>query len=312
VSPSILTVSLGEYRRRFRDPAFGLDLADIVAARHGLATPLVRKPEGSSLVFRTGDGQWLKISPPFFDDAFETEVRITGLMRGRLPVPIPEIVLTGELDAWRYLVSTEVPGVQVETVLRELTALDLERVADELGSFMAAFQQVAARGFERSFGDWPTYLDETLDDPVALHLNRGETRPWAEKLAAFTAAHEPYLRQLGPPVLIHADLTTEHVMLRHLDGVWRLAGVLDLADAMIAPAEMDLIAPCLGPLRGHAAAQRRLMRACRIELAGPARAARLMAVALQHRFVHFHDWFRAEIAGGLTDVAAIAEAVFPF
>jgi aminoglycoside phosphotransferase (APT) family kinase protein len=201
--------------------------------------------------------------------------------------------------------------VQVETVLRELTALDLERVADELGAFMAAFQRVAP-GFERSFGDWPACLDQTLHDPVALHLNRGETRAWTERLAAFTAAHEPYLRQLGPPVLIHADLTTEHVMLRQVDGAWRLAGVLDLADAMIAPAEMDLIAPCLGPFRGHAAAQRRLMRACGTELAGPDRAARLMAVALQHRFMHFHHWFCDEIASGLPDVAAIAEAVFPF
>jgi hygromycin-B 7''-O-kinase len=312
VDSPTLSVSLDEYRRRFRDPAFGADLADVVAARHGLAGPLVRKPEGSSLVFRTGDGRWLKISPPFFDDALETERRITDLVRGRLPAPIPEIVLTGALEDWRYIVTVEVPGVQIEILLRSLTDADLDRIADELGVFMAAFQQVAAPGFERSFGAWPDCLDEALRDPVALHLRRGETPAWAERLAAFIQAHAAYLRELGPPLLIHADLTTEHVMLRQDAGVWRLSGVLDLADAMTAPAELDLIAPCLGPFRAKPAAQRRLMRACGASLEGPAAAARLMAVALQHRFMHFHDWFSAEIASGLTDVEAIAAAVFPF
>ena len=36
-----------------------------------------------------------------------------------------------------------------------------------------------------------------------------------------------------------------------------------------------------------------------------------MAVALQHRFVHFDHWFAAEIKAGVTDVADIARVVFP-
>jgi hypothetical protein len=36
-----------------------------------------------------------------------------------------------------------------------------------------------------------------------------------------------------------------------------------------------------------------------------------MAIALQHRFMHFHDWFRAELASGLVEVEEIAWAVFP-
>ena len=36
-----------------------------------------------------------------------------------------------------------------------------------------------------------------------------------------------------------------------------------------------------------------------------------MAVALTHRFMHFHDWFASEIAAGLADMPSIAAAVFP-
>jgi hygromycin-B 7''-O-kinase len=306
-----LDVSLDDYKRRFRDPAFGADLAEIVVARHGLAGPPARKVEGSSLVFRLGDGDWLKLSPPFFGDAFDTEVAVTERVQGRLPVPIPALKLTGALEDWRYLVSANVPGVAIEEVLTDLTEADLEGIADELGAFMAAFHAVPPAGFERSFGPWDRYLAGCLDGAEALHRSRGNDAGQVEAIVHFLGPQRAWLEGLGPPVLIHADLTTEHVMLAEVGGRWRLSGVLDLADAMVAPAALDLIPPLLELFRGRAGPQRRLIAAAGVTLPDDPPGA-LMAIALQHRFMHFHDWFRAELAGGLSDVAEIAAAVFPF
>ncbi|HXQ47262.1 MAG TPA: hypothetical protein VN806_11645, partial [Caulobacteraceae bacterium] len=65
----------------------------------------MRKVEGSNLVFRAGEGPWLKICPPYWRDAFDAEVRVTEAVQGRLPAPVPAIVETGELGDWRYLIS---------------------------------------------------------------------------------------------------------------------------------------------------------------------------------------------------------------
>jgi hygromycin-B 7''-O-kinase len=306
-----LRVSEAEYRRRFRDPAFGRDLAEAVAARHGLSPPLVRKTEGSSLVFRCGDGAWLKLSPPFFGDAFETEVAVTRRVQGRLPLAIPDIGLTGALDDWRYLVSADVPGVQIGAVIDQLSEPDLARIAEELGAFMAAFHAVPPARFDRSFGPWESYLRRCLDDAEALHRSRGNDAAQVEQIVRFLEPRRALLEQLGPPVLIHADLTAEHVMLTDERGRWRTCGVLDLADAMVAPAALDLIPPLLELFRGKPEPQRRLLAAAGVELDLADRSGALMAVALQYRFMHFHDWFKRELAAGVTSVEAIAAAVFP-
>ena len=311
MSAPTLDVSEAEYRRRFAEPGFGLDLAEIVADRRRLPRPLVRKVEGSNLVFRAGEGPWLKICPPFWRDAFDAEVRVTEAVQGRLPAPAPAIIASGELEDWRYLVSTHVPGVQIQDVLPRLGEADLERIAAELGQFMAALHAVAVPGFEREFGPWSRYLDERLAGARALHLSRGVEPARVDQIAAFLAARAPALRALGRPVLIHADLTAEHVMLVETGGRWRLSGVLDLADAMIAPAELDLIAPFMGLFRARRGPQRRLMAESGVRAVAEPFSQAVMAVALQHRFVHFDDWFAVEIKAGITELTDIARVVFP-
>jgi Ser/Thr protein kinase RdoA (MazF antagonist) len=200
--------------------------------------------------------------------------------------------------------------VQIQDVLPHLSEADLERIAAELGQFMAAFHAVAIPGFEREFGPWSRYLDERLAGARELHRSRGVDPARVDQIAAFVAASAPALRALGPSVLIHADLTAEHVMLVEAGGSWRVSGVLDLADAMIAPAALDLIAPFMDIFRARRVPQRRLMAEAGVRVPEPVSQA-LMAVALQHRFVHFDHWLAAEIKAGVTDVADIARVVFP-
>jgi hygromycin-B 7''-O-kinase len=306
-----LAISEAGYRARFTDSDFGLDLAEAVAARLGLAPPLARRVEGSSLVFRTGAGDWLKISPPFFCDSFEAEVEASRRVDGRLPLPIPRILETGRLEDWSFLVSAHVPGAPIGEVLERLGEDDLTRIAGELGEFMRAYHGVAVPGFERSFGAWPRYLSACVADPAALHRSRGNDAALAQRIAAFVERWRAPLEALGPPVLVHADLTSEHVLLSETGGRWHVSGVLDLADSMTAPAELDLVTPCVELFRGLAGPQRWLARAAGIELAGGDAGGLLMAVALQHRFMHFHHWFRRELAAGLVEIADIAAAVFP-
>jgi hygromycin-B 7''-O-kinase len=262
-------------------------------------------------VFRAGEGPWLKICPPFWLDAFDAEVRVTQALQGRLPARVPAILETGELDDWRFLISAHVPGTQIEAVLPDLGEADLERIAAELGQFMRAFHAVTAPGFERPFGPWRRYLEQRLAGARELHRSRGVDPLRVEQIDAFLVDHAPALRSLGPPVLVHADLTAEHVLLVEESGRWRLSGVLDLADAMVAPAELDLVAPFVELFRGRRSPQRRLAAEAGVRPSTTPFSELFMAVALQHRFMHFDDWFAPEIAAGLTALPSIAAAAFP-
>jgi hygromycin-B 7''-O-kinase len=305
-----LATSEQGYRQRFQDPSFGADLAEVIAERCGLPRPLERKVEGSNLLFRAGEGPWLKICPPFWTDAFEAEVRVTEAVQGRLPVPVPSIVETGGLQNWRYLISDHVPGVQFQDARARLTNTDFDNIADELGQFAGALHAIEIPGFERSFGPWTFYLDERLTGARGLHLARGVDPARVGQIEALLADLEPWIRGLVP-VLIHADLTDEHVMLAEQNGQWRLSGVLDLADAMNGPAPLDLVLPCIELFRGRRGPQRRLMDQAGVVIDGGPFSVAAMAVALLHPFIHFDHWFAGEIAAGAIDVWEIARLVFP-
>jgi hygromycin-B 7''-O-kinase len=149
---------------------------------------------------------------------------------------------------------------------------------------------------------------------VQIHRSRGNSAEWAGQIAALLARERDELVRLGPPVLVHGDLTPEHVMLHRVCGRWRLSGVLDLADAMLAPAELDAAVPMLDIFRGRADLQERLLREAGISpvAEGERLSMLFMAIALLHPFAYFHDWFGGEIEAGLSRIPDIARSAFPF
>jgi hypothetical protein len=90
---------------------------------------------------------------------------------------------------------------------------------------------------------------------------------------------------------VHADLTPEHVMLHHVSRRWHVCGILDLADAMLAPAELDAIVPMLDIFRGRRDHQRRLLREAGIApiALGEQLSLLFMAITLLHPYSFFHD-----------------------
>jgi hygromycin-B 7''-O-kinase len=253
------------------------------------------------------------MNPPFFGEWVDAELRVSRSVEGKLPVPVPTILQTGELGGWRYIISAHVPGVQLHQVISDLSEADLEAVAVDLGQFMASFHSVAIAGFDGDFGSWAGYLERNVREAAGIHLERGNSPDWARQIAELLRAQHDRLVRLGPPVLIHADLTPEHVMLQRVSGRWRLSGVLDLADAMLAPAELDAAVPLLDIFRGGRNLQRRFLREAGIALTAEHEtfSSLFMAIALLHPFSYFEDWFEPEIRSGMSRIPDIARSVLP-
>src|SRR5260370_29567246 len=68
-------------------------------------------PTGTNLVVALDDRLVLKIFPPLLRHQFISERTSLSQLRGRVSVPIPEIVLAGERDHWPYLVITRMHGI---------------------------------------------------------------------------------------------------------------------------------------------------------------------------------------------------------
>jgi hygromycin-B 7''-O-kinase len=309
----ILGISRSRYSELFRDPRFGLGIAKHLASKHSLPGDISRKTEGSSLVFEVGKELFLKATPPFFADSFDVELAANQLVASRLTVRTPEILFHGEIENWKYLVSKRVPGIQAALVYRDLSRADLDSVATDLGALIKSYRAVDTGSFEGSFGTWKAYLDERLKNQRSVHLAKGNSLEWVDKICSFVASLASDLVALGPARLIHADLNREHIMLDQIGGRYRVVGLLDLADSMMAPMELEYVLPFLDVFRGSSVLQRRVMNESGFkEKIEPDRFSKLLlALTLQNRFMAFHDWFQPELKSGATTLEEIAFKSFP-
>src|SRR5882724_8678335 len=89
-----------------------LSAAIDIARSHGLqrADPQLFST-GTNLVVGLDDRLILKIFPPVLRAQHVSERATLAQLRGRLSIPIPEIVAEGERDQWPYLVITRLPGI---------------------------------------------------------------------------------------------------------------------------------------------------------------------------------------------------------
>jgi hypothetical protein len=121
-SHRLLIMDQEDYQKQFPDTNLGLDLATKVAVHHGFTDIPVRIPEGSSLVFKLGPENFLKLTPPFYDDSVEAEILATKVIGDQLSFPIPKIVASGSLGSWKYIINKAVPGIQAKDIFGKMNA----------------------------------------------------------------------------------------------------------------------------------------------------------------------------------------------
>src|SRR4030088_1250555 len=114
-----------------------------IARSHGLphADPHLFST-GTNLVVALDDRLVLKIFPPMLRHQFTSERTALSQLRGRVSVPIPEIVLEGERDQWPYLVITRSHGILGTQAWPLLPEDQKERVLGQIGETIAEVQRV--------------------------------------------------------------------------------------------------------------------------------------------------------------------------
>jgi hygromycin-B 7''-O-kinase len=311
-STEILEMDKQTFCENFSNPEFGLPLGKEIASKHGYYEPLKRIPEGSSLVFKIGSDYFLKLTPPFYSGSIEAEINATKIIGNQLPLSIPHIVIEDQIRNWKYVITKNVRGLQAKHVFKSLSAENLKTFALDIGKTIKAIHNIKSDGFEREFGPWKTYLENNLKNQETIHLSRGNSKEWSLKINEFVLKQKENLLKLGPEKLIHADLNHEHLMMEEVNNEWRITGILDFADSMNAPIELEFILPIVCFFKGKPELQRLVLEGAEYGLKYSSRdySNLMMALTLQNRFIAFHDWFDIEIRNGAESVEEIASTVF--
>jgi hygromycin-B 7''-O-kinase len=272
---------------------------DAICARHarelGGATRAAPFPDGSLPVYAVGEAAVIKLFPPCHAAECDTESAALAAVAGRLPVATPEVIARGELDGWRYLLMSRLPGESLAARWPRLSPAEQLSLAAALGECITALHALDTAGIAVPRPGWREFLAAQTAGCADRQRARGLPERWAAQVPGFLAevALEPPSRE----VLLHTEIMREHLLVApDAAGAPRLSGLFDFEPAMIGAPEYELASVGLFVTCGDPALLRALLRASghRDDELGRPLQRRLLAHALLHRYSNLR-WYLERI-----------------
>lgn len=262
-----------------------------IARTHGLphADPHLF-PTGSNLVVALDARLVLKIFPPLLRHQFVSERSSLSQLRGRLSVPIPEIVLEGERDQWPYLVITRLNGILGTQAWPTLPEDRKERVLGQIGATIAEVQHVPVGALFSIEPRWDRFILRQIEGCRARHERLGLPRKYLDGLDGFLRDAAGLIPLQAPPVILTGEYIPENFLLSRETGDWRLSGLVDFGDVFTGWREYDLLGPSAFMTAGMPRRVRSLFEGfgySQSDMTATLRR-RLMVLALLHRFSDFN------------------------
>jgi hygromycin-B 7''-O-kinase len=263
-----------------------------IARRHGLGDqPALRYDSGSLPVFALGALHVLKLYPPQDRAHAQVEARVLACVDGRLPLPTPQVVATGQWEDGSYLLMTQLPGRRLVDVWPQLAPAERDRLCQRLGEAVAALHALDSLPLaDLPPPHWAQFVPEQCRQAVARQRERGLAEPWLEQIAPFLE------RWAGPAdaeqVLPHTEIMREHLLVVPDVTGWRLSGLFDFEPAMRGAREYEFASIGLFVSAGDPRALRSILLAYGYAAAALEHALqnRLMAMALLHRYSNL-PWY---------------------
>ncbi len=216
---------------------------ELLAAEHSDA-PVQQMETGSVLVALLGRTQVLKLYPPFLRDHFEYERAMLQRVGGRLQLPTPLLLKSGERDDWPWLLMTQLQGQPLTDVWPALDEAAKCQLLKTLGALAAQVHRLPLGDMARHAPAWRDFITGQRARCHGRQQRTGLPPHLLQQLNTFVAGALPE----GPDVM----LTGEYTPMNLLASQGRLCGMFDFGDGLVGPREYDWLGPLAFLCAGHA------------------------------------------------------------
>ena len=199
----------------------------------------------ASAVYRLDGERYLKVYGPAAEWQFHVERSVLRVLEEHPKIPAPRIVAEAERgEAPPYLIMTAVPGATAEEIWDDLPRAEQLAIARQLGEITAAIHRLPTAELaeiEKKFG-YKQELIELFESRRAAEIESAErlSKQQRETLLRFLRGEaREYVE--GQSTLTHWDLAHNHVYLSAMDGATKVSGIIDWGEALLGPAEWDVV-----------------------------------------------------------------------
>ena len=220
------------------------DLARVIIDKHQLPeASLVLFSEGTNIVFSYGEKKVIKIFPPCHQDQFESERLVLKHVRGKLSIETPVLEHEGQILGWPYLIISKLEGSILETLWENMAHHNKIIIMRELGALIREVHALPIDGLEAIDCHWPQFLKKQIANCPHQHHANGLPETLLKQLPSYLAAIGEILPPIKKPVLLTGEYTPMNFLVKQVNGIWHISGLIDFGDAMLGLPQYDLLGP---------------------------------------------------------------------
>lgn len=253
-------VSTADYHQHFADDVWRQAAATICAWHRLAYTNLRRSPQGENIIIFVDETFVIKIFAPFRDN-YLRETAALKFAQGKVSIRTPELLHTGEIEGWLYLVMTRLTGHASRRVWASTERRDRIEIISHLGVALSELHAQAAPLQTALDRDWRGFIERQARASVERQRDCGASREWQESLPDYITARLPLLETSRQPVFLHGDIHAGNLLLMQAGGRWRIAGLIDFGDSLCGFHEYEFVAPGVLMVQGDCELQKALLLA---------------------------------------------------
>jgi len=291
------------------EPAAWRAVMESLAQELGTPPPAVQQESaGTVLVARLGRERVLKLYPPFLRDHFEFERAMLARLhtQGRLRVPTPELLASGERDGWPYLVMTQMAGEPLTATWPVMSEPERCALLRELGALAAEVHALPVGEVATLAPRWEDFVARQRERCVLRQQRTGLPAHLLAQVPAFVAGPLP----TGPAVLLTGEYTPFNLFTTASGNGHRLSAMFDFGDGLVGPREYDWLGPQCFLVAGIPARSAAFMHGYGAQVDEEMRL-RLMRLLLLHRYSHLKAQVAIEAWQDLHSFEELAARLWP-
>ncbi|MDT5059611.1 MAG: hygromycin-B 7-O-kinase [Acidobacteriota bacterium] len=251
-----------DYNRHFNSDVWE-QAAGVICARHRLSyTSLRRSPLGENIIFFVDERFVVKIYAPLRGQYGREVAALEFAQTARLSIETPQVVHTGKLEGWPYVVMTHLAGLPMREVWSEIEERERVGIVSRLGHAMRELHAHSAPLSQAALNrDWSGFVERQARESVERQRACGANPEWLESLPALLATRMELLPTEYKPALLHGDVHPGNVLLKESGGRWQVSGLFDFGDSFCGFHEYEFVAPGVLMVQGRRELQREMLLA---------------------------------------------------
>ena len=179
-----------------------------------------------------------------FRSDYAKELAAYQVLSSRSAVTAPILLAHGHYNdgnSWPYLVTTFCPGVAIREARPKMPPEQIRTVAEQLGRMIRTLHSIPISTNLPAPLTWDNYFKGRIPAVMfALHEKNSLAPEVTEALEEHLRNAQTFI-PTAQSMLVHADLTEDHLLLINDHEQWSISGLIDFADIEVAPSEYEWI-----------------------------------------------------------------------